>query len=180
MNRFLTLAVLAPLAMICFFPGLSKADTVVFDSSNGTTTVVTDTTTDTTYDISVIMTTYGALPTQPWTGSAALADAFASAVGTTLGPAPPTVPTAVLGPFFAYQDESGTVLSYEIEVGELAVIGVVSTGSEPDTAIYSFASATPVTTPENGTLSLLFSGLLGLGLLVGVKRYRENRLATAE
>jgi hypothetical protein len=33
------------------------------------------------------------------------------------------------------------------------------------------------TVPEPGTLSMMFSGLLGLGLLVGVKRYRGNRLA---
>jgi hypothetical protein len=32
--------------------------------------------------------------------------------------------------------------------------------------------------PEPGTLSMLFSGLLGLAMLVGVKRYRGNRLAT--
>lgn len=29
-----------------------------------------------------------------------------------------------------------------------------------------------------GTVSMMFSGLLGLGLLVAVKRYRGNRLAT--
>jgi hypothetical protein len=32
--------------------------------------------------------------------------------------------------------------------------------------------------PEPGTVSLMFSGLLGLGMLVGVKRYTRNRLAT--
>ena len=42
------------------------------------------------------------------------------------------------------------------------------------------ANATPTAgVPEPGTVSLMFSGLLGLGLLVGVKRYRGNRLATA-
>ena len=33
------------------------------------------------------------------------------------------------------------------------------------------------TVPEPGILSMMFSGLLGLGLLVGVKRYRRNPLA---
>jgi hypothetical protein len=34
------------------------------------------------------------------------------------------------------------------------------------------------TVPEPATLSMMFSGLLGLGMLVGVKRYWGNRLAT--
>jgi hypothetical protein len=41
---------------------------------------------------------------------------------------------------------------------------------------WTVTDTTPVTEP--GTLSMMFSGLLGLGLLVGVKRYRGNRLAT--
>jgi hypothetical protein len=42
--------------------------------------------------------------------------------------------------------------------------------------IWTVSTTTPV--PESGTLNMIFSGLLGLGLLVGVKRYRGNRLAT--
>jgi hypothetical protein len=38
------------------------------------------------------------------------------------------------------------------------------------------SSGTPV--PEPGILSMMFAGLLGLGLIVGVKRCRGNRLAT--
>ena len=34
------------------------------------------------------------------------------------------------------------------------------------------------TVPEPGILGVTFSGLLGLGMLVGVKRYRKNPLAT--
>lgn len=39
--------------------------------------------------------------------------------------------------------------------------------------------AIPAATPEPGTLSMFFSGLVGLGLLVGVKRYRGYRPGTA-
>ncbi len=42
--------------------------------------------------------------------------------------------------------------------------------------IWTVSATTPV--PESGTLNMIFSGLLALGLLVGVKRYRGNRLAT--
>jgi PEP-CTERM motif len=42
----------------------------------------------------------------------------------------------------------------------------------------SWAGPVENTVPEPGTVSMMFSGLLGLGLLVGVKRYRGNRLAT--
>jgi hypothetical protein len=41
----------------------------------------------------------------------------------------------------------------------------------------SWTSA-PVPTPEPGTFTLFFSGMLGLGLFAGMKRNRENRLAT--
>jgi len=41
--------------------------------------------------------------------------------------------------------------------------------------IWTVSSTTPV--PEPGTLGMVFSSLLGLGVLVGLKRNRENRLA---
>lgn len=42
---------------------------------------------------------------------------------------------------------------------------------------YNYTPAT-VPTPEPGTFSMLFSGLLGLGVFVGVKRCQRNTLAT--
>lgn len=39
-------------------------------------------------------------------------------------------------------------------------------------------TGSPVAASESGTLSMLFAGLLGLGLLAGMKRFRGNRLAT--
>jgi PEP-CTERM motif len=44
--------------------------------------------------------------------------------------------------------------------------------------LYSPGSWTVTTTPEPGTLTLMIAGIVGLGLLAGVKRYRGNRLPT--
>lgn len=51
--------------------------------------------------------------------------------------------------------------------------GVVSSGpiDGPVTAV--------ATTPEPATVGMLLMGMVGLGLIAGLKRYREDRLATA-
>ena len=92
-------------------------------------------------------------------------------------------------------DSAGTITRWDVEVA-------INAGNAPSIETFNFGvsssdigsltnfisgrnsftpgiwtvSTTPV--PESGTLNMLFSGLLGLGLLVGVKRYRGNRLAT--
>jgi hypothetical protein len=54
-------------------------------------------------------------------------------------------------------------------------VGFSGAGEGGVVFIGTWSSAT--TAPEPGILSMMFSGLLSLGLLVGVNRYRGNRLA---
>ena len=116
--------------------------------------------------------------------------------------APGSVCTPVGSPFTLLQETSNLVaLSFALD--GIAYTGTSASGSSSANVIFTsqvngtiaglLSGTTPVftstysatvdvapttATPEPGTVSLMFSGLLGLALLVGVKRYRGNRLAT--
>jgi hypothetical protein len=152
------------------FPATSTADSVTVEVGG------------TKYDVSTVTTTFAAdatqLEQQPWSGSVFLADEFAVDVGLALGfpnliQLTPGVNTAS-GPLFDYGTSAApyAVITALYPSGIAAVVGPGLSGTE------TYAVVTPVATPEPGTLSLLFSGLLFVGLLVRVSRRRESRLAT--
>jgi len=56
-------------------------------------------------------------------------------------------------------------------------LGLAPTCGWTDYGTYTVTTGNSTSVPEPAVLSLLFSGLLGLGLLVGLKRHRGTRLA---
>ena len=164
--RILVFGGLALAATICMFPATSNADAVV-------------TVEGTQYDVSTVTTTFSIdeslLEAQPWWGNTSLAAEFATAVGLDFGlPNQPPPPFGPAGPLFATSTnfvvvDSVTIIPPNPDPVEIGFSRIT------DTRVY--ATATLITTPEPGTLSLMFSGLLVVGLLVGVNRHRENRPA---
>jgi hypothetical protein len=152
-------AVLALAALICIFPGNAKADSIV--TVGGVT-----------YDVTTITTTFNSasatLEAEPWWGSQTVADDFAGQVGTALG-LPNDFGLGELGPFFAWTNTYATPLgNFNAEFYDAAYSDIGDTEQDPNTT-YTFAVASVVTTPEPGTLIMVFGGLLGLGLLLRMK-----------
>jgi hypothetical protein len=131
-----------------------------------------------TYDITITApTTFesssATLESTPWWGNLTLAGELTGLVETDLG-----LPNGGgnVGPLFAYSlgptsdlIEACAFAFHTIECGGASV--------GPDFT-YVFAVGSVVSAPEPGTLTMLFVSVLGVCLLVGVKRYRGNRLAT--
>jgi hypothetical protein len=175
--RFLVFGGMALAATICMFPAPSHADEFTIEG--------------TTYDITTVNDSFEAieiqLESQPWWDNSSLAAAFESAVGAALG-TPNSVtqcdslpPAPCDGPLFAYSsvplDETG-IDQFDAAFYDATDQSLDTLGELGEQTLYTFAEASLVATPEPGTLSLLFSGLLFVGLLVRVNRHRENRLAT--
>lgn len=170
-KRFLYIGLLPLVVMIFFFPGTSKADAIV--TVGGTT-----------YDITTITGPFDTnslqLTSTPWWGNGTLAGALATDAGSSLGEPNSSF---FLGPLFAYEVGSLTPFGSDEVIwaawffpsGPTNNPGILPL-SLPLTYAVGRVVANPV--PEPSILSMMFSGLLGLGLLVGVKRYRGNRLAT--
>jgi hypothetical protein len=66
--------------------------------------------------------------------------------------------------------EINTSNLFPLEVFDQVTLGIQSASNTFDQGVWSGPVENAV--PEPGTLSMMFSGLLGLGMLVGVKRYR--------
>lgn len=67
----------------------------------------------------------------------------------------------------------------EADIAQMTDVGGEDTNnSVGDEGVGTYTLTDISAVPEPDILSLLFSGLLVVGLLAGVKRYRENRLAT--
>lgn len=152
-HRMLVLSVVALGIMVCFTPRRALADSIV--TQGGTT-----------YDITTVIGSFSdlsaTLEAQPWWGDATLAENLAALVGCDFG---------CPGPDFAYFADPPAGLAYEMKYPPPANPTLV--GFNSTTIPYRFAIAAEVSTPEPGTITLLFVGLLGLVLLAGVKRYRR-------
>ena len=162
--RILVFGGLALAATICMFPATSNADAVV--TVDGTK-----------YDVSTVTTPFNGDPSllkaQPWWGNSSLAEEFATAVGGSFG-FPNFIEALNTGPLFAWGiTPFDTLRATGHPPGASGSVSVEVARQES----FVFATATPVPTPEPGALSLMFSGLLVVGLLVGVNRHRENRPA---
>jgi len=157
--RALIIGLLSLVAMICFFPGTSRADniTVTVDGTEYFVSTVTGTFTD----------NMTQLESTPWWGDQSLAQALAGAVADDIG-TPNNGGDG--GPLFAYSLDA--VNAY------LFVMGNVNQVSVSPAEVISFAFGNVVATPEPGSLSMLFAGLLGFGLFAGMKHLRRNALAT--
>jgi len=155
--------------LVTALPNAAKADALVTFAG-------------TTYDISTITGTYAAnasvIDATPWFGNFTLASNLSEALGGALGYQTLSGTSQQWGPFFAFFND--TALH---SVDSYTYTGGPSPGELfPDNGnvfVYTWAVGSVVsTTPEPGTLSMALAGLFGLGLLVAVKRYRENRPAT--
>jgi hypothetical protein len=73
------------------------------------------------------------------------------------------------GNYIVSADDPGS----DVGVKDFYVVGTSQASISGDPGTW-----TSIATPEPGTFTLLFVGLLGLGLLAGVKRYRGHRLQT--
>lgn len=155
--------------LVTILPSAAKADAIVTFAG-------------TTYDISTLTGTYAAnasvIDATPWFGNFTLASNLSEALGGALGYQTLQGSSQQWGPFFAFFDDTAlhSVDSYTYEGGP-------SPGelfpSDGNVFVYTWAVGSVVnTTPEPETLSMTLAGLFGLGLLLGTKRYRENRLAT--
>jgi hypothetical protein len=146
------------------FPSPSKADDIVtvggikYDISSVTTSFVGD---------------VSALEATPWWGNATLATSLASAVGSALG-------TGVTGdgPLFADLDGLGGNGGAVWYIGTGSVVGYAA-ANDGDVSAYAVGTIVTTSTPEPGALGMMLAGLVGLGLLVGVRRHRGNHLASA-
>jgi hypothetical protein len=157
MRKSLLIIFAVLVVMLCFFPSTSKADsiTVTVDGTQYDITTVTGTFTD----------NMTQLESTPWWGDATLAQAIATAVADDIG-----TPNdgGIGGPLFAYSLDA--VNAY------LFIQGNVNMTSVQESVSFSYGVGSAVSAPEPEPLSMLFSGLLGLGLLVAVKRYRGSHL----
>lgn len=163
-----TLCALAALGLIALVaPRVAQADAMV--TLGGIT-----------YDISTVTTSFALdtaqLESTPWWGNDTLALGLAGLVGTDLGVPNSGLGNCPCGPVFAPIDPM--VLSYMYTPAPPPLGPGVIAFSQPDTLRVTYAVGSVVTSPEPGSLSMISVGLLGLGLLVGVKRYRGNHLAS--
>jgi hypothetical protein len=111
----------------------------------------------------------------PWINNQSLAASLASAVGTALGSQDPRAP---FGPLFAVSfDPSTHTVEAEGYLGGIVYFGPVNSSL---TTFWATGSVVGVPAPEPGTLSMMIAGMLGLGLLAGMKRYTENHLSTTK
>lgn len=187
MTRTLVVAVLALVAMICFFPKSSRADQI---------TVTVD---DQQYDITTLTGSFAdnmaELESEPWWGNATLAQAFANAVADDIG-TPNDNGTS--GPLFAYDDDAidafiwfqGSSSSTSITKSGL----IVSWGACADVKggcanVCSTTGANagktgipPCSTggnvPEPASLGILLAGLLAYFWALRGKNFRRNAPST--
>jgi hypothetical protein len=162
-TRTLIIGVLTLVAMVCFFPGTSRADSI------------TVTVGETEYDVTTVTGTFGdnmsLLESTPWWGNSTLAQALATAVADDIG-TPNEFNYGAAGPLFAYDDDAiDAFVWFQGNTSSVAVSESVS---------LSWGVVTPFSTgnvPEAGSFGMLFAGLFGVGLLAGMKRSRRNVLA---
>jgi len=187
--RSLTIGVLSLVAILCFFPGNSKADTLTIVSQTSTDVFVLDSTTGITYDVTSLYTSFDGssalMESSPWWGNGQSAGAWATALGGSLG----GYPNWGFGPFFAWSTGSDTVGDFTFETvnTEYALcndpLEEFCGGPEkyPYHVDYEFdyAVGSIVTTPEPGSLGMIFAGLVVLGLLVGMTHRRGDHLTAA-
>jgi len=163
-TRTLIIGVLTLVAMVCFFPGTSRADGVGLSVTVG----------ETEYDITTVTGTFTGDMTQlestPWWGNATLAQEIAAAVADDIG-TPNEFNYGAGGPLFAYDDDAiDAFIWFQGNTSSQAVSGIWS---------WSWGVVTPVSTgnaPEPGSFGMLFAGLFGVCLLAGMKRSRRNAL----
>ena len=182
--RSLTIGVLSLIAMLYFFPGISKADTLTIVSQTSTDVFVLDSTTGVTYDVTRLETSFDGssalMESSPWWGDASLALAFANTLGGSLD-----YPNLGFGPFFAYSTCSAAECGFPYDIVNVENTFCLESclGPElypyPADAPYAFAVGSAVTTPEPGSLGMMFAALVVLGLLVGMKRSRGDHLTSA-
>ena len=142
----------------------------------------------TTYDVTTLTGTFddneATLEGTPWFGNGTLAQSIAAAVGTFFGTPQNNLEYGQnYGPFFAIElvGGGGGVDSAVFDIQDGQTSGsVTGIAWYPNiSVIWATGSVVPpVGTPEPGTLSLMIAAMLGLGLLVGIKRYRRNDLPT--
>ena len=137
-----------------------------------------------TYNITIVDTTYAAaeaaFESTPWYGNATLTEEIAKALGDD-----DAVNTAALGgegltlgPFVIQEIFSTNALGIAADNGANDVGPLTAFNPTPNEK-FDYAELTPVSaTPEPASFMLLITGVLGLGLLAGVKRYRGNHLPT--
>jgi hypothetical protein len=100
----------------------------------------------------------------------------------------PPAPLFVTPNGFSFLDSAGDQINIYAVLGTQCICGPSGCVCVPDN-VYGSASddgnfdtgnftLAPVATPEPGTVSMMFSGLLGLGLLAGMKRLRQNPRAS--
>ncbi len=151
--------VLMILAVIFFFPGTSRADSITV-TVNGTQ-----------YDITTITGTFtdnmAQLESTPWWGDATLAQAIATAVADDIG-----TPNdgGIGGPLFAYSLDAVNAF--------LFIQGNVNSTSVSESVSFSYGVGSAVNAPEPGSLCMLFAGLFGFGMFAGLKQLRRKTLAT--
>src|SRR5579862_2729825 len=162
---WLSFAFLGMLALV--LPGVARADAIV--TVGGTT-----------YDITTLSGTFSGnsatLEGTPWWGNATLAESLSNAVGTALGTQLP--PNETLGPLFA-TSLLGSAFDEGSSFDQTLGTSIDTSTIRSQTFLYATGSVVPsAAAPEPSTLSLMIAAMLGLGLLVGAKRYRGNHLSS--
>ena len=196
MTRSLIVGALTVVAMVCSFPGSSRAD----DGS------ITETIDGANYSVSILTGTFddnmAALESTPWWGNPTLAQDMAAAVMDDLGTPNSDIGSSDVGqgPLFAYDDDAvdafiwfqGTTSSVSpsesvsLDWGIGTCISSTATCAAVETATCPVGKADTGAcagrgvgnTPEPGSLGMLFAGLFAFGLLAGTKHLRRTGLAT--